>query len=193
MSIFGRCQWHSEPPKWAITDHGLEVETGPKTDFWQKTYYEFRRDDGHFYYTEAEGDFSAVVTFDGEYAVLYDQAGVMVRGDSQHWLKAGVEFSDGAMNLSTVITRDGESDWSVISIPNLQGPQRVRITRSGGALFSHFQTSEGIWSLMRLGSLPLPQRVKVGPMCCSPERTGLIVRFLDFEVADAVKTPLHGD
>ena len=37
----------------------------------------------------------------------------MLRMDSHNWTKTGIEFTDGIQHLSTVITYDGFSDWSV--------------------------------------------------------------------------------
>ena len=46
-----------------------------------------------------------------DFQSLYDQAGIMVRIDAQHWVKAGIEFSDGRAMLASVLT-DGRSDWA---------------------------------------------------------------------------------
>ena len=35
----------------------------------------------------------------------YDQAGLMVRLDPQHWLKCGIEYVDGRQCASAVVTR----------------------------------------------------------------------------------------
>ena len=87
--------WYCEPPEWSHTPERLSVIIGFKTDFWQSTFYEFQRDNGHFYQTEVEGDFSAEVLVNGYYEELYDQAGLMLRVDALNWIKAGIEFTDG--------------------------------------------------------------------------------------------------
>jgi hypothetical protein len=78
--------WHNEPPVWAWADGALTLTTGEKTDFWQDTFYGFRRDDGHFLGCAVTGDFTASVTFDAAYEQLYDQAGLMMRSDAENWL-----------------------------------------------------------------------------------------------------------
>lgn len=184
-------EWHAAPPEWALTDAALTFTTGNETDFWQDTFYGFRRDDGHFLGRAMPGDFTAVVTFDADYKVLYDQAGLMMRADAQTWLKAGIEYSDGVTNFSTVVTRDGQSDWSVIGVPKVQGPQQVRLTRLGGAVILHFLDASGAWTLMRLANFPADAAVAVGPMACSPQRSGLRVEFSDFEISPPIDSPLH--
>src|SRR5690606_39761998 len=54
--------------------------------------------------------------FTANYQRLYDQAGVMLRVDDDNWLKCGVEFTDGALHFSVVVTRDDQSDWSVMPL-----------------------------------------------------------------------------
>lgn len=184
-------QWHAEPPTWDLTDTKLAITTGSKTDFWQNTFYGFQRDDGHFYGLKVTGDFTALVGFEADYQVLYDQAGLMMRADDQVWLKTGIEYSDDVTNFSTVVTRDGGSDWSVIGVPKLSGIQRIRLTRIGGAVITHHLGRDGRWQLMRVADFPAHANVAVGPMACSPERAGLVVRFHEFQVTSPVADPLH--
>ena len=176
--------WHNEPPEWTLTDDALMLTTGMKTDFWQDTFYGFRRDDGHFLGRDAPEDFTASVAFDAAYEVLYDQAGLMTRIDSRNWLKTGIEYSDDVTNFSVVVTRDGRS---------VSGPQTVRLTRKGSAAIVHFLATGGEWQLMRLADFPVSALAKVGPMACSPERAGLKVRFSDLKIGRPIDGPLHAD
>ena len=97
--------WLNPPPLWDRTADRLTLETGNQTDFWRDTLYGFRRDSGHALLASVDGDFTAHVTFDADYEALYDQAGLMLRQDEAQWIKAGIEFSDGAPNMSVVVTR----------------------------------------------------------------------------------------
>ncbi len=109
--------WLNAPPHWREDGNTLHVTTGDRTDFWCRTHYGFVRDNGHFRHVETAGDFTASVTVDAAYTQLYDQAGLMVRVDAGNWLKTGIEFTDGAAHFSTVVTRDGYSDWSQFRLP----------------------------------------------------------------------------
>lgn len=186
-----KAQWHSPPTEIAWDDAGLRFRTGPKTDFWQHTWYGFRRDDGHFLGLDAPAEFSATVTFDAAYEHLYDQAGIMLRIDAVTWIKAGVEMSDGVTNVSTVVTRDGVSDWSVIAVPGMRGPQDLRLIRIGTAALLHHRQPDGIWQLIRLAAFP-EGAAQVGPMGCTPEREGLWVTVTGFEIAPPLDNALHG-
>lgn len=184
-------RWLNEPANIRWENGILQFETRHKTDFWQNTWYGFRRDDGHFLGLDAPADFSSTVSFDGAYEELYDQAGIMIRIDEKNWIKAGIEFSDGVKNLSTVVTADGHSDWSMIPAPDLSGEQQIRLTRIKGAIFVHYLTKDNIWQLMRLCNFS-GNSAKIGPMACSPERAGLNVKFSHFDINPPAENPLHG-
>jgi regulation of enolase protein 1 (concanavalin A-like superfamily) len=191
LGFLDKAEWHAEPPFWHRSDGVLELETGDGTDFWQDTFYGFRRDDGHFFGASVSGDFTAVVTFDADYHVLYDQAGMMLRADARTWLKTGVEFSDDVTNFSVVVTREGRSDWSVVGVPRVTGPQKVRLTRIAGAVIVHYLGAGGNWHLLRLADFSAPPALRLGPMACSPERAGFRARFTGFHVGPAMDAPLH--
>ena len=84
-------QWLNEPAHWSSSSNRIIVTTSPKTDFWHVTHYGFIRDSGHFYFEQINTDFIVEVEISGSYKDLYDQAGIMIRSDENHWIKTGVE------------------------------------------------------------------------------------------------------
>ncbi|UWX98441.1 DUF1349 domain-containing protein [Arthrobacter zhaoxinii] len=191
--MFENMTWLNEPASWKDGGDSLTLETADGTDFWRKTHYGFIRDTGHFLSTEVAGDFTATVTLAGDFTALYDQAGLMFRIDERTWLKAGVEYSDGALQLSTVIT-NGTSDWSLCPLGADQDEITLRLSRQGTAV--HVQYLEpgapaGQWKSLRLGYLPLESLCQVGVMACSPQRGGLTVRFTGFSIAPSDGINLH--
>jgi regulation of enolase protein 1 (concanavalin A-like superfamily) len=189
-SVFDEMQWLNEPPRWTLDDVALVAVSGDKTDFWRETFYGFVHDNGHFYYREVAGDFTAEVTVVGEYGALYDQSGLMLRADERHWVKFGLELTDGVVHASTVITRE-YSDWSMLALPSYGGTLRLQLTRHGDAIRAQFREPDGPWRLLRLGYLPLPETCQVGVMCCSPEQAGFEARFEDFAITEPISRDLH--
>ena len=187
---FDAGEWLNEPADWSLADGTLSVVTDHGTDFWRETHYGFVRDSGHFLGVEAPGDFTAELRVRGAFEALYDQAGLMVRLDPEHWLKAGIEWTDGAANIGSVLTL-GQSDWA--TSPYSGDPQdfRLRLTVSRGVL--RLQVSEDVarWPLLRLCPFPAAASYRVGPMCCTPERAGLKLRFSDFSVGPPLGKDLH--
>ncbi len=189
QSLICEGQWLNPPEVWSLENNVLALETGDKTDFWRHTHYGFIRDNGHFWHVPAPANFTATVTFVGKYETLYDQAGMMLRIDSKNWIKLGIEHSDGMTNFSIVVTRD-HSDWSVIARPLISGPQTVRLALKNNCAIAHFKV-EDRWQLMRVADFPAIEGAQVGPMACSPERSGFEASFSDFQIADVVENPLH--
>lgn len=183
--------WHNEPPIWSEEGGVLAVTTARETDFWNNTFYGFLHDNGHFYAEPVEGDFSAELQVSADYAELYDQAGLMLRVDERNWLKAGVEFTDGYMHFSVVVTRDDQSDWSVLRLDGASSqPVTLRLTRHAEALRVQLLVG-GEWRLVRLAYLAMPPSVEIGRMCCSPVGEGLEVRFDRYVIGPPIAKELH--
>ncbi|RWM41135.1 DUF1349 domain-containing protein [Mesorhizobium sp.] len=192
MSGFAGMTWLNPPPHHTFGDGTLHVRTGKDTDFWRETFYGFRRDNGHFLSRPAAGDFSVEVTLKGEYKVLYDQAGLMVRLSETHWIKAGVEYTDGLAYFSVVVTND-RSDWSLVGIDADPNGVRIRLTRHAEAIrVQYLDAADGHWKPVRLAYFPTSRSVDVGVMCCSPQREGFEVSFSDFVVGPPISRELHG-
>ena len=146
--MFETCTWLNEPGNWAITDGVLRVTTDNGSDFWRTTHYGFTRDSGHFFGSRQEGDFTASLCIEGEYADLYDQAGVMVRVDETTWIKAGIELSDGEACLGSVLTV-GQSDWATSAYHGPASRLHLRVTVLKGVLRLQWSQDGVRWPLLR--------------------------------------------
>ncbi len=184
--------WLNPPPSAEIRDGALHLRSAEKTDFWQGTYYGFHRDDGHFLHVARSGDFTAEATFSARYEALYDQAGIMLRADATHWMKCGIEYTDGARHFSVVVT-NGNSDWSAFRINHDFELMSVRVTRNGDALFIQYRTDRmADWRMARLAWFdPALTEISVGPVFCSPQRGGFEAVFHDFSVTDPLSRDIH--
>jgi regulation of enolase protein 1 (concanavalin A-like superfamily) len=182
--------WHNEPQEWGEQDGVLQVTTDGGTDFWRETHYGFTRDSGHFLALETAGDFTAQLRVQARYESLYDQAGLMVRVDEQRWVKAGIELSDGRAMLSSVLT-DERSDWATAPYAHDARDFWLRATVRQGVLRLQVSSDGATWPLLRLAPFPKAASYRVGPMCCTPERSGLRVRFSDFRLSAPLERELH--
>ncbi|EAW34120.1 DUF1349 domain-containing protein [Lyngbya sp. PCC 8106] len=176
-------QWYNEPPQWTEDQNKIQVLSGAKTDFWRTTHYGFIRDNGHFYYQEVLGNFTAEVKIIGEYQDLYDQAGLMIRQDENTWLKCGIEFVNGVQQASVVVTRD-YSDWSVV--PLSQNPEWIilRLKRNAEAVEVEYSLDGDRYILLRLAYLSTQEKLQVGLMCASPDGEGFSVTFEELKFSE---------
>ncbi|MBA3324764.1 MAG: DUF1349 domain-containing protein [Rhodobacteraceae bacterium] len=185
--------WINPPPRWSGNAAALDFETGPRTDFWRETFYGFTRESGHAWVAPVVGDFSVSVRFRGAYATLYDQAGLMVLGEGGAWMKTGIEFTDGLMHFSVVVSAT-RSDWSVIPLPEATPDTEIaaRISRDGDAVRVHYAVAGGDWRLARLAPF-VAGPARAGLMACSPERAGFTARFEALEIGPPIPRALHAD
>jgi regulation of enolase protein 1 (concanavalin A-like superfamily) len=59
----------------------------------------------------------------------FDQGGLMLRVDDNHWIKTGIEVVDGNARASVVVTNRGWSDWS--TQPWTKPAMAIRLIRIG--------------------------------------------------------------
>ncbi len=187
----GDFNWLNEPASWSGDSASLELRTDASTDFWRETFYGFVRDNGHAWLCPVGGDFRASVDILGNYQALYDQAGLFLRFDDRSWIKAGIEYTDGLMHFSVVVTRD-VSDWSVIPLAAAKPTDlvSVRLTRHDDAVRVQFSVAGSDWQMARLCPFPSGD-ARVGIMACSPERSGFQARFRNLVVGPPIARNLH--
>ena len=183
-------RWLNPPQDFVADGASLHVVTDAGSDFWQETYYGFKRDSGHFYGFRTDGDFTAQLRVQGQFKELYDQAGIMVRIDEKHWMKAGIELSDGRAMLSSVVTK-GQSDWATNPYEGNPEDFWIRATVKEGVLRLQVSSDSTTWALMRLCPFPVSSFYTVGPMTCSPERGGLKASFSDWQLGPPLNKQLH--
>lgn len=168
--------WYNEAPTWNVNEASITIHAAPQTDFWRLSPTIFGGDNGHFYYQRQTGDFQADVEFSGEYAVTYDQAGLMVRIDEDNWIKCGIEFIDGKYHVSAVITRKF-SDWSVTPLASNPGSLWLRLKREGPVIEIYYALADLKYELLRQAYFSPEETLSVGLMCASPQGKGFATTF----------------
>lgn len=161
--------WLNQPAKYSV-ENGLHITTDPRTDFWQRTHYGFRNDNGHGLLAEIEGDFqlTTVVRFHPENQ--YDQCGPLVRSDAENWIKVSAEYINPDLaELGSVVTNLGYSDWATTPIsPEIQR-MWYRISRRGDDFLLQNAYDGENWQQMRITHMhALGTIVRAGVYACSP-------------------------
>jgi regulation of enolase protein 1 (concanavalin A-like superfamily) len=177
-------EWLNPPVSASLDGSGFHVTTDLESDFWRETSYGFIHDTGHALLKEFPQDSSIELSWILNYSEQFDQAGLFIYSDESHWIKAGIEFADGAPQLGAVVT-NGKSDWSVAPVSEWMGKEvHLRISRSGDALTIRAK-AEGDWKLVRLAPLDPTLTWKAGLHAASPSRAGLVVTFTSIRVGSA--------
>jgi uncharacterized protein len=199
-ALDSRLVWFNPPQRWRLEPHlpALVIEPDGQTDFWQQTHYGFRADTGHFLGLALPGDFMLTTQVRLHPLHQYDQAGLMIRGDANCWIKASVEHEpEGQPQLGAVVTNAGYSDWSLQDFPLPELVLGLRITKRGSDVLVEFSPAGGTdWRLMRLARLHWPDHAPLcaGLYACCPKEAGFRAEFafLRIEMAPSPIQPTLG-
>ncbi|MBO9626096.1 MAG: DUF1349 domain-containing protein [Microbacterium sp.] len=182
--------WTTAPPSTRIDGHALEVTAAEGSDAWRHTAYGFVHDTEHALLAPLAVGEAMEVSFRAPWDGQFDQAGVFVRIDDEHWVKTGVEYADGHLGLGAVVT-DIRSDWSVGHVDEWQESEiTVRVSRWTDAVIVRARADDGDWRLVRVAPFDGEAPASAGPLLAAPTRAGLVVRFTRWERSSA-DTDLH--
>lgn len=176
-----KMQWFNEPEKWEVKNNTLNMEVTPKSDYWRVSHYGFTVDDAPFYYATYGGEFEVKVKITGNYKTRFDQMGLMLRIDSERWIKAGVEFVDNKFNISAVVT-DKKSDWSVLQLEKTPSFVWIKAVRRLDAVEFFYSLDDKNYIMIRNAPFQDNIPVMVGLMAASPDGDGFNAKFENFKV-----------
>lgn len=182
--------WSHEPVSSAVNGGALVVEAAEGSDAWRVTSYGFVHDSEHALLAPFPTDHAMEVDIDVDFHEQFDQAGIFLRQDAEHWIKAGVEYADGLLQAGAVVTWP-VSDWSVAPVPGWNGHKvTVRASRAGDAVTLRARCDDGPWQFLRVLPVPPDAVLSAGPLISAPTRPGLVVRFTGWRLA-AADAALH--
>jgi len=173
--------WTREPVDAALDGDDLLVTAAEGSDAWLTTAYGFSHDTAHALLAAFPQESALEVTLTADFREQFDQAGLFIWRDEATWIKAGVEFADGALQAGAVVTHQ-RSDWSSGLFWG-DGSQHitVRASRSGDAITIRIRAGDGHFRLVRLAPMDPDAVLMAGPYLCAPTRSGLTVRFHRWE------------
>jgi regulation of enolase protein 1 (concanavalin A-like superfamily) len=177
-------EWLNPPVATTKSGEKFLVTTAPESDFWRETSYGFIHESGHALLNDFPNESSIELSWILDYNQQFDQAGLFIYSDPLNWIKAGIEYADGAPQLGAVVTM-GKSDWSVAPVSEWMGREvHLQISRSGDAITIRAK-SDGEWKLVRLAPLDPSHQWRAGLHAASPTRAGLEVTFTSIKVGPA--------
>jgi len=161
----------------------LKVVPEKGKDFWIKTLYGFKFENGPALLTDWDPDTAVEVSFQlGSFTELYDQAGLLLYHGPEQWIKTGIEINDGIPQLAVVVT-DGFSDWSLAAVPDWVGEEvTLRASIIKDAVIIRARSEHHVWRTIRVAQFPYSSGNQAGPYTCSPTREGFEVTFTRWDI-----------
>lgn len=181
--ISERYTWFNEP-EFDILDNRLKIRTSPDTDFWQRTHYGFRRDNGHCLLTPVNGDFSLSVRTEFAGNRQYDQCGLIIRLDEENWIKASTEFeTEMHSRLGSVVTNRGYSDWATVDVYDGITVMWYRIKKESQDFFIDYSKDGKQWHQLRIAHLHEAfSDISAGVYACSPMESSFDAFFDNYNL-----------
>eukprot|EP01087_Luapelamoeba_hula_P019351 TRINITY_DN6397_c0_g1_i1.p1 TRINITY_DN6397_c0_g1~~TRINITY_DN6397_c0_g1_i1.p1 ORF type:complete len:240 (+),score=49.77 TRINITY_DN6397_c0_g1_i1:12-731(+) len=181
-----------------------------KLDYWRRTYYKplLVKDDGPAFVSWQQGNtpLMAQVTLKitRSPGAQFDQGGIMVRLDEQHWIKTGIEVVDNIPRLSCVVTNEF-SDWSTQAWSSLS--LTIRVSQTGDSSYvvealapspsphsssNNTESTATTWQLVRIchlsGGSAEGARVGLGVFgCCPVQQNNCHIEFTDFSITHGIE------
>jgi regulation of enolase protein 1 (concanavalin A-like superfamily) len=211
-------QWLNNPTLWNVTDPtgeeegsegkcfitetgaSLSIQPPAKKDFWSKTFYTplLVKHDASALLGSVPLDREATIGVDFEYTAVtqFDQAGLLVYVDDEHWIKCGIEFCDCQSRLSVVVCNKC-SDWSTQVWPSFGARLKVhKVLQSDSVLIEAAPLDSNDFHFVRIAHLSSSHRLtssavsddtsnrgiwQIGPYAASPiAQKGCVAKFSNF-------------
>ncbi|KAG9417010.1 hypothetical protein AC1031_001398 [Aphanomyces cochlioides] len=162
-------------------------------DAWSRTGYGYSKlDASRLIGADLPAGRAVELAFRGNFGNPFDQAGLFLdvkfpegHAEEVNWVKAGIEFCDGALQVGAVVTR-GWSDWSTSHVPTWAGETiTIRVSRARDAVIVRARVDSEPFRLVRLAYLDPTAIVSAGPYLGTPFKSGLRVNFLSWKTGPA--------
>ena len=185
--------WINQPQQFSLENDRLTIITDPKTDFWQRTHYGFRNDNGHAFIQEMDRDFTFAVKTDFKAVNQYDQCGIILYLDPDNWVKASVESENQEYSrLGSVVTNLGYSDWASTDISPSVDSMWYRFSRRGPDFLIEHSSDGKDYRQMRIFHIHNTITIaRVGVYACSPVKAGFKAVFSNFKMGECIWTAEH--
>ena len=188
--------WINKPSQCHVSKSSVILQTDPKTDLWQKSYYGFRNDNAPALLFETHENFTLTAKVSFQYKRKFDQCGLIIYLDSDNWFKSSIEYENEQFSrLGSVVTNSGYSDWAT---NNITMPHEIwyRLSRRGPDFLIEYSDDGSTYMQMRVFHLialgettiemakanpPLPamENTRFGFYACSPSESSFRAEFTD--------------
>ncbi len=185
-------RWTNLPAEVREEGSDLLVTAVEGSDAWRHTSYGFVHENEHALLAPFTPGSAVEVEFTAAFSLQFDQAGVFVSAGREQWVKAGLEFVDGQLQLGAVVT-DPKSDWSAAPYPEwVHRRVVVRVSWTGESLTVRAGLAGEPLRFVRLAPFAAAGAVAAGPFVCAPTRSGLVVPFHAWRVGES-DASLHAE
>lgn len=178
-------EWYNEAENVRFSEKGMLVESKPNTDFWQSKQHAFSKDNGHFFYMDASGDFRLIIKWSCDEIEKFCQCGLMLRADEKNWFKISLlADNQDAQRIGSSLSKEMSSDWAIADLSYPVNEIWYKLIRNQDDYIAYYSLDGVKYFQHRLFYMPSEQgKIKVGAYIASPQKTKFeaCLEILDFE------------
>lgn len=170
--------WYNEPENVRFETDSMVIYAKPQTDFWQSVQHGFKKDNGHFFFSRKDGDFSFIVRWRFDRLDKFAQCGVMLRTDERNWLKASLmNETEGENVLAVCLTVAGHSDWSGFLLNEEIHEMWFKLQRHEDDYILFYSLDGKQFTKIKMFYLKSYEDVKAGAYIASPSDEGAVAEL----------------
>ena len=162
-----------------IEGTALYMHANAYSDFISSAVSKTKTHNAAFVYKEIDGDFTIKAKVSHNFIGRYDACGFMAYDNEDLWAKTAFELTNfGTHTVVSVITNKLSDDANGV---NLEGNEVwLQLARKDDAFAIHYGLKEDELFKVRVFSLPMQKKIKVGFLTQSPFDEGKEMKFDDF-------------
>lgn len=200
---------------YTISEDGLVFTLEPPAfkDFWSRTFYNplLIKKDATALLCEIPNNIEASIAIDFEYTPCsqFDQAGILIHIDDDHWVKCGIEFCDGGPKLSCVVC-NSYSDWSTQPWESFSARLQIhKVLQSSTVVIEAAPLGSEDFHFIRIAHISSHSthrgehtvegtdtelNWKVGPFAaCPTQNRGCVAKFTNFSIGPKIESSHNAD
>jgi len=166
-------EWYNEPENVRFEADSMVIYAKSGTEFWQSIHRNFKKDNGHFFFSRQSGDFILTLKWSFDKMTRLSQCGLMVRADERNWLKTSI-MNEGETEedvLSSAMCKDGHMDWTGFSLNERIHEIWFRIQRVDDDYVLFYSIDGSRFIRLRAFYMQSIDDIKVGAYVASPNES----------------------
>lgn len=182
FEVLENFEWYNDPENVRFEDNSMVIYAKSGTEFWQSQQHNFKKDNGHFFYSRQNDDFILTLKWSFDAADKYSQCGIMVRIDERNWLKASMMNETKEDNiLATSLTINGHSDWSGMSFDFPIREIWFRLQRTNDDYVLFYSLNGINFNRLKMFYLQSIEDIKVGAYIAAPNPEPFVAALSDIK------------
>ena len=177
-------EWYNEP-EFGFDAGCMRIKAAPQTDFWQDNRHNIRKDNGHFFFSRRNGNFTLTVKWQTQKdQPRWCQYGLMGRIDNNNWCKASITRNiDDGFSLTISVTNLGVSDLAVFPLPELPESVTWRLEARDGDFCLSYAANDRKFIRVRMFQMSVQcSELKAGAYICNPKDDDFTASLSDIEI-----------